>query len=370
MSHGLILFFDATVLLGAFLIICILVPAILSTSIHRSIGWYSMMAAWLMYSSSYALLIGLQEGEEEPPRGICLAQTLFIYPAPVLAASATLCYYVEFYSIVSGLKCPDLAYAHSPSAATRRISLAVIPWILWLLTICEVSLVILSGDNVSLLERAEHRFYCHLRLDAPWIVSAVLDFLMALAIIILQVKTGLSMYRHWHLFKRLTQTDREVLVTIYIRFIYCTVAGVFTSILCAVALAALASPKMDCLQVLYPVLPIMFALSFGTQKDLRQTWLFWRKPEPYTSIVFHHHTLSTTQNLSVQVQHEDLSDSSGSESQKHGDDLESEFSSMSSKVDFLQDVRLVVGAKVDISRVELQLMSINQISVVKEANSK
>lgn len=334
MSHGWILFFDITVLLGVFLATCILLPALFSKNVHRSIGWYSMMGAWLVYGLSYSLLIGLQERDDPPPKGLCLLQTLLIYPAPVLAASATLCYYIEFYFIVSSCKRENLAQVTSPSR-TRVIWLALIPWIVWMAALFETGLILFHGDNISLLERAEHRFYCHLRLIAPSLVTGALALFMVAVLIVLQVRTGFTMRRHWDLFKRLTETDRQVLVTIYIRFIYCSASGVITTILCSFAFA-MPAPNADCLQVLYPIPSIIFALAFGTQKDLRQAWCFWRKPEPYTSIVFHHHTLSTTNYF---TSHAQPADSSKPVDESELEDSESIFS-MGSRMDLLHETSL------------------------------
>jgi hypothetical protein len=81
--HSLVVLFDAIVLVATILCLCTIVPAILSRTVHRSIAWYSLMTAWLVYSVSYGLLIGKQEGPN-PPFGLCLLQTLLVYAGPPL----------------------------------------------------------------------------------------------------------------------------------------------------------------------------------------------------------------------------------------------------------------------------------------------
>lgn len=81
--HILIIVYDVVVLLGAIMFVCTLLPAVLSRAVQRSVAWYSLMTAWLVYSLSYGLLVGRHEGEE-PPHGLCLAQALLIYAVPAL----------------------------------------------------------------------------------------------------------------------------------------------------------------------------------------------------------------------------------------------------------------------------------------------
>jgi len=81
--HSLIVFFDVAVFMAIVLSLCTFLPAILSKNVRRSIGWYSLIAAWLVYSLSYALLIGKQEGTD-PPSGLCVFQSLLIYAVPAL----------------------------------------------------------------------------------------------------------------------------------------------------------------------------------------------------------------------------------------------------------------------------------------------
>jgi len=81
--HSLVVFFDVVVFVAIALSFFTFLPAILSKNVHRSIGWYSLIAAWLVYSLSYALLIGKQEGPD-PPFGLCAFQSLLIYAVPTL----------------------------------------------------------------------------------------------------------------------------------------------------------------------------------------------------------------------------------------------------------------------------------------------
>lgn len=81
--HALVVLYDVIVLVAIILSLCTFLPAIFSKSVQRSIGWYSLTTAWLVYSMSYGLLIGKQEGPK-PPLGLCLLQALLVYAVPPL----------------------------------------------------------------------------------------------------------------------------------------------------------------------------------------------------------------------------------------------------------------------------------------------
>lgn len=82
--HAQVVLFDVIVLLSILLFVFTLAPTIFSKKVHRSIGWYNLMAAWSVYSLAYGLLIGNQETPAPPPFGICLGQTIVIYGVPSL----------------------------------------------------------------------------------------------------------------------------------------------------------------------------------------------------------------------------------------------------------------------------------------------
>ncbi|KAF9445476.1 hypothetical protein P691DRAFT_777551 [Macrolepiota fuliginosa MF-IS2] len=286
-GHALVVLFDVTVLLAIILFLCTLLPAVFSKSVQRSIGWYSLMTAWLTYSLSYGLLIGRQEEPIEPPLGLCLFQTLLVYAVPPLVAVGTLCYYIEFYLIVSSLRSNN---PRRPSFS-RTFCLAIAPWLVFLMIILEVLLLVFPGKRLHLVDRAANNFYCHLENDIPNQVTAAVIIAAMVILIPLEVWTGISMYRNWEVFKRLSRTDRQIFITVYLRLILCTIAAVIAF---AFSMLAFVFPAPDATSLAYPTLPIFIAFAFGTQRDLLQAWLFWRPSQPYGSIVFNGGTVITT----------------------------------------------------------------------------
>ncbi|KAF5359744.1 hypothetical protein D9756_003442 [Leucocoprinus leucothites] len=276
--HSLVVLFDAIVLVATVLVLCTFLPAILSRNVKRSIGWYSLMTAWLVYSLSYGLLIGRQEGPE-PPFGLCLFQTLLVYAVPPLVSTGMTCYYIEFYLIVSGLRSGN----PRPYSSWRTFWLVVLPWLVFFAIILEVVLLVFPGKRVNLVERAGNNFYCHLGNGIPNLVSASTVIANMVILLPLEVWTGYMMYRNWDVFRRLSRTDRQIFLTVYLRLMFCTLAAIVAF---AFSMLAFVFPQPDTTSIVYPTLPIFIAFAFGTQKDLLRAWQFWRPQRPYGSIIF------------------------------------------------------------------------------------
>lgn len=63
----------------ALALICFtLAPALFSAKVRRRLPWTAQMITWLVYSASYLLLVGRQQGQE-PQQELCLFQTALIY---------------------------------------------------------------------------------------------------------------------------------------------------------------------------------------------------------------------------------------------------------------------------------------------------
>lgn len=75
--------FNILAFLGVFLNVAALAPALFLPTVHRRTTWYGLVTSWIIYSTSYLLLLGRQTGPE-PPFGLCICQAALIYAAPSL----------------------------------------------------------------------------------------------------------------------------------------------------------------------------------------------------------------------------------------------------------------------------------------------
>ncbi|KAF9446234.1 hypothetical protein P691DRAFT_708956, partial [Macrolepiota fuliginosa MF-IS2] len=286
LNHTLVVLFDILVLVAVILLLCTLLPAVFSKNVHRSVGWYNLMITWLVYSLSYGLLVGRQVESIEPPLGLCLFQTLLIYAVPALVSVSMVCYNIEFYLIISGLRYSN---PRQPSFS-RAFWLVATPWLVFLMIVLEVLLLVFPGKQLRLVSLAANNFYCHLKNLVPVQVTASVCVCAAVILIPLEVWTGFMMYRNWDVFKNLSQTDRRLFLTVYLRLILCTLVAVIGFIF---SMMVFIFPGASETSLAYPAVPIFIAFAFGTQRDLLQVWLFWRLPQSYGSIIFNHGTVAT-----------------------------------------------------------------------------
>ncbi|KAF9444668.1 hypothetical protein P691DRAFT_736113 [Macrolepiota fuliginosa MF-IS2] len=286
-DRTLVILFDVLVLMAVVLLLCTLLPAVFSKNVYRSIGWYNLMTAWLVYSLSYGLLVGRQVESADPPLDLCLFQTSLIYAVPGLASASMVCYNVEFYLIISGLR----SGTPRPPSFSRTFWLVVIPWLVFLMIILEVLLLVFPGRQLHLLHVAANNLYCHLNNSAPAQVTSAIIICAVVILIPLEVCTGSLMYRNWDVFGNLSRTTRRLFLTVYLRLIISTLAAVTAF---AFSMLTFVFKTPDAKSLVYPIVPIAIAFAFGTQKDLLRAWLFWRAPRPDNPIVFNSGTLMTT----------------------------------------------------------------------------
>lgn len=266
-----VIVFDSLILLSILLVIFALLPALLSRNVSRSVGWYSLMTGWLVYSISYGLIVGYQEGERGPPRGLCVTQTLLIYAVPQLVATSLLCYYIEFHLIISGLRNGKTG----PPSRTRTFLLTVAPWIVFFSDIIGVSILLFPGKHLHLVERAPNHLFCHIPYNSYPIPATITSAVVAGSIgiaIPLEVWTGLVMYWHWDIFRHMDKSNSRIYLTLYIRMTLSTICAVVALML---SMLLFFFPKVERTELCYPIVSVIMAIAFGTQKDILRAWVFW-----------------------------------------------------------------------------------------------
>ncbi|XP_006459439.1 hypothetical protein AGABI2DRAFT_191416 [Agaricus bisporus var. bisporus H97] len=274
--HTVVVLYDVIALTAMVMFICSFLPAIFSRGVQRSAGWYSLMTAWLVYALSYILLVGKQEGPE-PAFGLCMLQTLLVYAAPSLASTSMVCYCIEFYLIIYGIRS---GLPRQPRTLLSLV-LVIIPWLVFLAIVIEGLLLIFLAKNP--VQRAKNGFYCHLENNIPETVTAAIVLINGAILLPLEVWTGVIMYQNWDIFKRLDRADRQLVLTVYLRLLVCTLAALLALVF---SMLAFVFPEADATSIVYPTIPFFLAFAFGTQKDVLRAWMFWKSPEPYSSILY------------------------------------------------------------------------------------
>ncbi|KAJ7773341.1 hypothetical protein B0H16DRAFT_146560 [Mycena metata] len=153
-----------------------------------------MIISWMVYASSYMLILGHQLGPD-PPRGICGLQMLFIY------ACHTCCAVNRIYWIGVCRRClkPGLSQNnggsfHQQADHKYTLMLLAVPWALFVVITAKALIVV--GDFAG-IQRDPNYMYCHSVVDTQTRVSAFLCVFGSGAALCLEIWTAVILYRNW-----------------------------------------------------------------------------------------------------------------------------------------------------------------------------
>ncbi|PBK67100.1 hypothetical protein ARMSODRAFT_338671 [Armillaria solidipes] len=266
-----VLVFDTLSFVGLFSLLAVLLPAVFSKQIKRRRTWFSLILSWMVFAFSYLCLVNNQLGDE-PHFGTCLFQTLLVYSAPPLVASSGLYFILDIY-----LELRNTIFSESEISIVYRDTIVLAPWVLWVLMIMTSAFQLIK-DPTQISRESTH-MYCHSNTGAQLTVTLCVTFPLAACCILLEVLMGHLMYRNWTVFRRYcvdkasdSRTGR-VSLSMIIRIVCFTLVP-----LAALGLASfVAAHQMESnatWNILLASLPILAALSFGTQKDIVRAWMF------------------------------------------------------------------------------------------------
>ncbi|KAJ7116069.1 hypothetical protein C8R44DRAFT_880443 [Mycena epipterygia] len=264
--------FNTFSFLGIFSLTLVVAMAYFSPTVHRSELWFNHMISWIVYSASFLILVGHQLGPT-PPFGLCMVQAAFIYAAPTFPTLSAFCFVVDLYIGLS-------AAVHRKRKIRPALSkfLVKFPLIVFIGVFFEVLLFVQDSGLVS---RDPSHLYCHVTVPTPALISAGLVVSTGLLIFPLEIWIAIVLCRNWVTFRRSSETgpDPHVSLTMFIRVGLFTVMSMTGVGLSSVSLVAPGVPKPYWSLVL-PIVPLIAAITFGSQEDIMKSMVFWREPEP------------------------------------------------------------------------------------------
>lgn len=262
--------YDALSFLGFLLLLAVLLPAALSKQIKRRRTWYSLIISWMVFAFSYLCLVNDHFGDE-PHFGTCLFQTLLVYSAPPLVASTGFHFILDIY-----LELRNTTIGGSNVSVVCRDMMVLTPWVLWVLMIMTTAFLIKDPTQIS---RESSHMYCHSNTVAQLVVTLCVTFPLAASCVLFEGLMGHLLYRNWTVFRRYCvdkasdSRSGRVSLSMIIRLVCFTMVP-----LAALGLASLVAAHQTesnaTWNILLASLPILAALSFGTQKDIVRAWMF------------------------------------------------------------------------------------------------
>jgi len=259
--------FDAVAVTATISLALTLAPAVLSSNVHRSKTWFSMITTMMIFPLLYLLNVGSQfNTEDSPPIGLCILQAGFIYAGPPACTTAVLCFITD---MTLGLRA--LLFKKKRNQFFMS-ALIVIPSIIFACVFFE-AIVLVNGNRGVHFDGAH--MFCESNNKGPQVkISAVLTVISLVLTLGMEVWTLLMLYRNWSAVRSFRHTSTDVQLSVMIRLgVFSLVVG-FAAVLGAVTLPNnLQGGGMW--NIFLVSVPLLAALAFGTRRDIMSAYAFW-----------------------------------------------------------------------------------------------
>ncbi|KAF7327694.1 hypothetical protein MKEN_00348900 [Mycena kentingensis (nom. inval.)] len=276
--------FNALAIIGLTLLTATVLPAALTPGrVPRSAMWFCMITSWMVYSASYILIMGHQAGPQ-PPSGLCAIQMMTIYAAPPLTATTGISFLVDILLKIKKSLFTN-AFGHR-----YTVTLLILPWVIYLV-VAAAALGVIS--DFSQIRRDTNNLYCHSTQETQARVSAIICIISLVIALLVEFWIIATLYRNWALFRvKKNKMVKELHLASLIRLLLFTLqTSIGLGIGAPAALPKASLNNNDSLTIrsaLFPLLPVMCALTFGSQGDVLSFYAFWRRWRPATAPVPHH----------------------------------------------------------------------------------
>ncbi|KAJ7690075.1 hypothetical protein B0H17DRAFT_1201873 [Mycena rosella] len=88
------------------------------------------------------------------------------------------------------------------------------------------------------------------------------------------------LYRNWLAFRSSSGTDHQQFLTMFIRIVLFTVISMLGVGLSSLSIRSPNLPKPYWTRLILTIVPIIAAVTFGSQEDIVRSCIFWREPLP------------------------------------------------------------------------------------------
>lgn len=244
----------------------LLITVALSSTIRRHPIWVNMKLSWTFSCFAFALLFTTgQLYKSEPVFGICLIQAAAVASVPILTSGTTLALAIFLY----------LATGTGPEAGgqmnrARSIALVCVPYILP--TGVFILILVLGLEGKPHVTLAKDWMVCSASNPKVMQASNIAVVIILLPTVIIEGLAIASVYR-----KRTTVGPGPDLIPTLIRLSIFTLFGIFGLIISFASNYFKTAIQTALGNVLQSLTPLSFILLFGLQKDILQTWAFWRR---------------------------------------------------------------------------------------------
>ncbi|KAF9071789.1 hypothetical protein BDP27DRAFT_458650 [Rhodocollybia butyracea] len=264
-------------LLGVLFFAVVIFTACLSPQVKRYATWYSFCVSWIMSGLSYSLTLvvnaysgpgGYSDSVSAEAQRACLSQAALIYASPALTGftSLAMCLHVCLF-VHAALNVP------MTQVKTSITTLLVVgPYIVWITMF--VVLFLLGQTHPQAVQLSPTGFYCHLKLPEPVTVSSSITIIATIGVTITETWMAIKVHQNRG---HLTQTSHPMAFVVRV-FLFGFV-DLFTLAVGLLFLQPQPTRRDDVANCfLMSLVPMLVLVIFGSQKDIIQVWMFWKKP--------------------------------------------------------------------------------------------
>jgi hypothetical protein len=257
-------------LLGVLSLTLIVATAYFSTTVHRSELWFRHIIAWIVYSAAYLALIGHQGSD--PPFGLCFYQAALIYAVPTFPTLSAFCFVADLYIRLS-------AVVHNKRKIRPALKtfLGLFPLIVLACVFTEAMVLVTDPSTVGL---EQNRLYCHVTTTRQSLISGGIIVMTGLLIFPLEIWIAVILYRNWRSFRGSRSPDQHLFLTMFIRIVLFTIISMLGVGLSSLSIGSPSAPKPFWTRLVLIIVPIIAAITFGSQEDIMRSWIFWRESPP------------------------------------------------------------------------------------------
>lgn len=260
--------FIALQILGGALFVLVALSAFLAQlrGGSRHPTFFSFCFAWVVFCVSYSLLYFAGQQGTRPEHGLCVVHSALVYAAPPLASSATI-------SLVTHLLL-NVLLALSGTADKRRSSLTsaaliIVPWVIWAAVF--IGVLLFGIHHSELVQISPNGTFCVLVHTTLPKLTSIWATIASTVLVSEEVVIAILLYRNREIFSSGLGQNKTMAIRI----------GIFSMLgvgAIAVALVYTVTQRRGVqFDLLIAAIPPSAAVIFGTQKDILQVWVFWKK---------------------------------------------------------------------------------------------
>jgi len=242
----------------------ILLTTVLSKKVQRNPMLVNFCVCWFIYATSYTLVLyaGKQIGPE-PPIELCVMQAAFVYGSPVLTSMAGLALVLHLYLSLQTAK----GVLSRAAGGWRFMLLLGSPYILFL--IFTVAMVVVGASNEDTVSRSRYLFYCTINLPVVNVTPATSGLIM-LVVILLEVLTGIELYRRQKALKNMARVQQDG-PPLHL-FVRVGIFSLYSVLSLASCIGFWSKTGDDFPYIVQASLPTAAFVIFGTQQDFLRAW--------------------------------------------------------------------------------------------------